>query len=116
MLIRPKDREKLIALISANIPEPVEVWAYGSRVNGAAHEASDIDLVIRSKDLRPVDWKAFTTLQQQIKDSNIPVLVDIKDWALLPATFHTEINKQFEVFYSTLNPSVVEISGTGNIR
>lgn len=116
MLIRPKDREKLLELISASIPEPVEVWAYGSRVNGAAHEASDIDLVIRSKDLRPVDWKAFTTLQQQIKDSNIPVLVDIKDWALLPTSFQTEINKQFEVFYSTLHPSAVEISGTGNIR
>ena len=39
-------REQLEALLSEHVPG-VEVWAYGSRVNGRSHEASDLDLVLR---------------------------------------------------------------------
>lgn len=56
MLLRDKDREKLITIFSG-VDTAFEVWAYGSRVNGDAHEGSDLDLVIRTPDLRkmPVD-------------------------------------------------------------
>lgn len=99
MLIRPKDKDLLVALISGSIQEPVEVWAYGSRVNGTAHDASDIDLVIRTHNLQPLNWKTFCTLREKINNSNIPVLVDLRDWASLPASFHIEILKQYEVLF-----------------
>lgn len=51
MLLRNKDREKLITIFS-NTGYDFEVWAYGSHVTGEAHDGSDLDLVIRSRDLQ----------------------------------------------------------------
>ncbi|MFN5236631.1 MAG: nucleotidyltransferase domain-containing protein [Bacteroidota bacterium] len=51
MLLRDKDREKLITIFSG-VDTAFEVWAYGSRVNGDAHEGSDLDLVIRTPGFR----------------------------------------------------------------
>ena len=45
--LSPRHRRLLEALLQKHVPN-VEVWAYGSRVNGSAHEASDLDLVLRS--------------------------------------------------------------------
>lgn len=45
MILKDKDREKLIAIFK-KIDLPFEVWAYGSRVEGSAHESSDLDLYI----------------------------------------------------------------------
>ena len=33
--------------------------------------------------------------RQAVNDSNIPILVDARDWARLPKSFHTEIEKYF---------------------
>ncbi|MCY3777616.1 MAG: nucleotidyltransferase domain-containing protein, partial [Candidatus Aminicenantes bacterium] len=46
-------RNKLEALLREHVPD-VEVWAYGSRVNGQSHEGSDLDLVLRSPTLEPL--------------------------------------------------------------
>jgi len=98
MLLREKDRERLVAIFST-IPIPVEVWAYGSRVNGSAHEGSDLDLVVRSHDLKPIPWGIMSSILDKIQDSNIPILVELRDWARLPDSFHTQIEKQFEVIF-----------------
>jgi len=45
LFLRDKDRQKLLDLLDQYIPS-VEAWAYGSRVNGEAHDASDLDLVL----------------------------------------------------------------------
>lgn len=47
MLLRDKDRRTLCEIFETS-PLPIEVWAYGSRVNGTAHDASDLDLVVRT--------------------------------------------------------------------
>lgn len=102
MLIRQKDKEELINLFNACISVPIEVWAYGSRVNGSAHSASDIDLVIRGPKLQTINRDEFIQLKTKIKESNIPVLVEINDWANLPESFHRQIEKKYELIYSTL--------------
>jgi predicted nucleotidyltransferase len=58
--------------------------AYSSRVNGTAHEGSDLDLVIRNLQLATLPASIFGELCEKIKDSNIPVLVELRDWAMLP--------------------------------
>ena len=58
MLLREKDREELQKLFET-IAIPVEVIAYGSRVNGTAHEASDLDLVIRTQNHAQLDREVF---------------------------------------------------------
>ena len=102
MLIREQDKGMLTDLINLSIDEPVEVWAYGSRVNGIAHDASDIDLVVRTASLRPIRAESLLRLKDRITNSNIPVLVEIRDWALLPYAFHKVIEGRHEVFLSTL--------------
>ncbi len=102
MLIREKDKQTLLHIFSA-ISFPIEVWAYGSRVNGTAHEGSDLDLVIRGPNLAPIPINAFGELCEKIKESNIPILVELRDWASLPDSFHVNIEKQYEALFDNRN-------------
>ncbi len=95
MLIKDKDRQALLHIFEG-ISVPVEIWAYGSRVNGTAHRGSDLDLVIRSKNLGPVPAAIYADICERIKESNIPILVELRDWAYLPEAFHANIERQFE--------------------
>jgi predicted nucleotidyltransferase len=106
MLLREKDRKSLIAIFeTANVP--FEVWAYGSRVNGSAHDGSDLDLVIRSQSLNKLPTNIYIDLCEKIRDSNIPILVELRDWAMLPGSFHKNIEKQYEVLYSNLSSDIL---------
>ena len=88
-------REQLAALLDEHVPG-VEVWAYGSRVDGESHEGSDLDLVLRSPTLEPLDG-GFYDLMEAIERSNIPILVQVHDWARLPESFHREIERGYAV-------------------
>jgi predicted nucleotidyltransferase len=44
---KPAHLKTLLQLLNEYTPE-AEVWAYGSCVNGDAHECSDLDLVLRN--------------------------------------------------------------------
>ncbi len=98
MLIRDKDRQSLQAIF-ASVQTPFEVWAYGSRVTGTAHDTSDIDLVLRTPDLSPLPMEVLVTLKEKLQDSNIPVMVDLFDWARLPSAFHANILNTYEVLF-----------------
>ena len=70
MLLRTKDKEQLIAIFdTASLP--IEVWAYGSRVNGKAHEGSDLDIVIRTANLQRLPIDLYLDLKEKIRESNI---------------------------------------------
>ena len=104
MLIREKDRLSLHKYFD-EIKTPIEIWAYGSRVKGTAHEGSDLDLVIRTQNLQPFPIDEYNKLVETIRDSTIPILVEIRDWTRLPESFHKQIEKQYEVFYSNIHRS-----------
>lgn len=101
MLLREKDRQTLINIFTS-VNLPIEVWAYGSRVNGTAHSGSDLDLVIRNKDLKPLNISNYLEIKEKIQMSNIPILVDILDWAKVPKSFHENIEKEYEVLFINL--------------
>ncbi|MEK7810428.1 MAG: nucleotidyltransferase domain-containing protein [Pseudomonadota bacterium] len=86
----------LQTLLTSHVPE-AEVWAFGSRVTGNAHEGSDLDLVVRN----PQDLTASVTgchdLKEAIQHSTLPILVDVHDWAHLPQAFHQEIAASYIV-------------------
>lgn len=92
LFLRDKDKYLLEQLIQRYLPN-VTVWAYGSRVKGDAHETSDLDIVLRSEDLSAIPYDVFNTFIEAVRESNIPILVDARDWAKLPASFHEEIMK-----------------------
>ena len=94
--LQPKHLALLRQLLQQHLPQ-AEVWAYGSRVNGDGHEASDLDLVVR----QPADLKQETNQLEDLRDalveSNLPIRVDVVDWARIPATFHREIERAYMV-------------------
>lgn len=98
MLLKSKHKQMLLDIFS-ELTLPVEVWAYGSRVSGTAHDGSDLDLVIRSRDGKKLPIDILMGLKEKIRDSNVPILVDLFDWARLPESFHKNIEACHEVFF-----------------
>jgi DNA polymerase sigma len=97
--LQPRHLDQLRRLIAAHLPQE-EVWAYGSRIAGTAHETSDLDLVVRHPtDLKVQQTSAFWELKEAISESNLPFLVELFDWARLPSTFWENIARQHVVLY-----------------
>ncbi|NIJ53827.1 nucleotidyltransferase domain-containing protein [Dyadobacter arcticus] len=108
MLLRTKDKQTLSEIFSS-ANAPIEVWAYGSRVNGTAHDGSDLDLVVRTTYLMPLSLDILTDLTDKIRQSNIPILVELRDWTRLPLGFHQNIERQYEVLYTNASVLVGEV-------
>lgn len=90
--LAPAYAEIVRGLLAAHMPD-AEVWAYGSRVNGAGHDGSDLDLVLRlPADVR-VERSRLGQLKDALEESNLPILVDLLDWAQLPEAFRREIER-----------------------
>lgn len=102
MKLRNKDRNSLTTIFET-APINFEIWAYGSRVNGNAHDGSDLDLVMRSSTLEKIPLPIFKDLQEKIRNSNIPIVVELFDWARLPENFHKNIFINYEVLYKNEN-------------
>ncbi len=102
MILRAKDKEGLLTIFD-NIQTPIEVWAFGSRVNGNAHEGSDLDLVIRTPNLQKMPQDFFLAIKEKIQKSNIPIVIELFDWARMPESFHKNIEAQYESLYSNFD-------------
>ena len=94
LLLRDQDRQRLVQLIAQHLPG-VSARIYGSRVTGRAHDASDLDLALMAPDAQPIPFSQLEDFRHALSDSNIPILVDARDWARLPKSFHAEIEKAF---------------------
>ena len=90
--LKLRHRAVIEALLKKHLPG-VEVWAYGSRVNGRSHDGSDLDLVLRGPDLARIEASRLTGLTGALRDSTIPFLMEARDWAGLPERFHREIER-----------------------
>ena len=96
LFLREKDKLRLLEIADEYLPD-ISIWAYGSRVTGNAHESSDLDIVLRSTDLKPIPIEAFSDFIDAIKESNIPILIYVFDWARLPESFHEGILEAYVV-------------------
>ncbi|MCY4198745.1 MAG: restriction endonuclease subunit S [Gammaproteobacteria bacterium] len=92
-----RHRGNLLELIRQHLPN-VEVWAYGSRVNGRSHDGSDLDLVLRGTELEKIPAEQLTDFEEALRESSIPFLVEARDWARLPESFHREIEREHFLF------------------
>ena len=100
MLLRERDKQQLLDIASLVFQTPIEIWAYGSRVDGTAHDTSDLDLVLRSKDLVPIPIDELVQFKELIVESTLPILVQVFDWARLPESFHKNILQNYVVLKS----------------
>ena len=90
--LAPKHRLTLEALLREHLPD-VEVWAYGSRVNGRSHGGSDLDLVLRGPGLNKIPADRLADFSAAVCESSVPFLVEARDWAWLPERFRREIER-----------------------
>ena len=91
LFIKPQYLQILLDVFKNYCPD-AEIWAYGSRINGDAHEASDLDLVVKS--FNDVN-KSLFELKELINDSDIPIIVDILEFDKIPFSFQKEIEKDY---------------------
>ena len=102
--LSPDHRGVLEALLRKHLPD-VEVWAYGSRVNGRSHDGSDLDLVLRGPGLKEIPVGQLANFNEALYESTIPFLVEARDWARLPASFRREIERDHVGLIDPLPPS-----------
>lgn len=95
-LLQERHRAALERLLSEHLPE-IEVWAYGSRVTGRAHEGSDLDLALRAPGGAEIEPARLGAFERALEASAIPFLVQAHDWARLPERFHREIERRHAV-------------------
>lgn len=94
--LKLRHRRMLEYILRAHVPD-VEVWAYGSRISGHSHDGSDLDLVLRSPELKEIPIGQLVDLEEALRESTIPFLIEARDWARLPDSFHREISRDFVV-------------------
>lgn len=80
--------------LERRIPD-CEVRAYGSRVNGAAHQGSDLDLAIVGP--ARIDPLVLGELGSDLEESDLPFSVDFIDWNVVPDSFRETIGRNYEV-------------------
>ena len=97
--LQPRHRRVIEGLAGLHLPG-VEIWAYGSRVNGQSHEGSDLDLVLRGPKLAEISSSRLGDFQEALQESTLPFLVEARDWARLPERFHGEIQRNYAVLVS----------------
>jgi predicted nucleotidyltransferase len=84
------------AILQTHLPK-AEVWAYGSRVNGDYYEASDLDLVVRQPEDLSRQQINLDEVIDAFSESNLPIIVQLVDWARIPESFHDEIMAKYAV-------------------
>lgn len=84
------------AILQTHLPN-AEVWAYGSRVNGDYYEASDLDLVVRQPEDLSRKQINLGEVVDAFSESNLPIIVQLVDWARIPTDFHAEIAENYVV-------------------
>jgi predicted nucleotidyltransferase len=94
----------LLQALDAHVPD-AEVWAYGSRVKGQAHDGSDLDLVLRNPVQLGRPQERLYALRDALEESNLPILVEVLDWARLPEEFRREIRRSHVVVRAALAAS-----------
>jgi predicted nucleotidyltransferase len=96
-LFLPETYLKMVQdILQAHLPN-ADVWAYGSRVNGDYYDASDLDLVARQSDDLSRGQANLNETKEAFVESNIPIIVQIVDWARIPESFHAEILSNYAV-------------------
>ena len=83
----------LQALLKKHLPDIV-VWAYGSRVNGKAHFASDLDMVAFAG---PEQAFAIAELREALEESSLSFRIDLFVWDQMPENFRKVIREKYVV-------------------
>ena len=93
LFIKPEHLKILKDIFASYCPK-AEIWAYGSRLTGDAHEGSDLDLVVKNFNSEIAN---LYELKHLLSESNIPFMIDIHEFDKLPKSFQENILKNYIV-------------------
>ena len=68
------------------------VWAFGSRVMGAARPYSDLDIVVMTTE--PLSLSTMADLKEAFAESDLVFRVDVVDWATTSDSFRRIIEAE----------------------
>jgi uncharacterized protein len=91
--LEPRHLETVRQILSTHVPE-IEVRAFGSRVAGGAKPYSDLDLVFMGS--KPLSPRKRALLEEAFSESNLPIRVDLVDWADASERFREIILESWE--------------------
>lgn len=91
--LNPGQIDIVKAILRRIVPDRV-VWAFGSRVTGAAKTYSDLDLAILGNERLPVE--TLSELNESFAASDLPFRVDVVDWNRIAEPFRSIIEKCHE--------------------
>ena len=88
ILLSAQDWQEVCRILRAQAPG-VEVWAFGSRARRTAKPYSDLDLALISA--QPLSLAALADINTAFEASDLPIRVDIVDWASTSDAFRAII-------------------------
>ena len=92
--LKPEWLETVRRILADHVPE-FEALAFGSRVTDTVKEFSDLDLVIMTKEPLPI--RRTARLKEAFSESDLPIKVDVVDWAATDENFRAIIQRGTEV-------------------
>jgi len=92
--LQPKYLEIVHTVLKAFVPQ-YDVWAFGSRVSHRARPFSDLDLAIIAD--HPLSFGQLGDLYDALSESDLPMKVDVLDWACVAESFRNIIRNQYEI-------------------
>ena len=84
-----KQRDLVLAILRAHLPNGARVWVFGSRANGCAKPFSDLDLAIDAG--RELTLDEMGVLSEAFSECDLPWKVDLLDWQAIDKGFARQI-------------------------
>jgi predicted nucleotidyltransferase len=91
------DRGIVQTILRDHVPE-LEVWAFGSRATHSAKPYSDLDLALITT--TPLPLSRMADLNYAFESSDLPIKVDVVDWATTSSHFRGIISANKVVIQS----------------
>jgi type I restriction enzyme S subunit len=89
--LNPRDWQIVRDILARHVPQ-YEVWAFGSRAKRTAKEYSDLDLAIITD--QPMSLSLSAAISDDFVESDLPIKVDVVDWATTSEAFRRIIEQQ----------------------
>ena len=78
--LREKDHLLVCDIARKCFNKDTKIWAYGSRVKGNSHDASDLDLVVKTSSKNDLFLEQLINFKQSLQDSDLPIAIQVLDW------------------------------------
>ncbi|PIU55496.1 MAG: nucleotidyltransferase domain-containing protein [Deltaproteobacteria bacterium CG07_land_8_20_14_0_80_38_7] len=73
-----KEKAIVISILRQLLPSNVEIFFFGSRIDGTSRRASDLDILL--KGATQIDLGLIAMVREKMEESNLPFKVDILDY------------------------------------